>query len=610
MLYPSLKPYSEKYRICDGFSGMSRTSLVPEGSFYDCLNLSALALPLMGIREKRGILRDSEGGEVFYFDSTPITAARVINSKICICTEQSVYIDGVKIEDARLQKTDGVRSIVPFGRDLFICPDALFIKEVDGGFSVTCCNKSFHYSDNVTAGWCTADSTEVFPHYFGEFPSSAVAGELCAKAEGTAMALYEYTGEKWIRIQPLYIRIGCRDGVEGILPGMSLNITTEERYFADGVYTVVAPLPSAVGLEGVLPASGSIENISLESRVPEMDFALEHGNRIWACRFGKGRGGEFVNELYASALGDPTAWSRFQGISTDSYAVSLGVYGAFTGAQSLGGELLFFKENHIIRVTGDTPSEFTVTAFPARGVEAGQSGSITPLNERVFYKSSRGITVFDGAFPSDISDSLGDGEFTDCVGGAVQGRYYCAATYKNERRIYVYDTATRQWFSENDPASTVFMLSDGRSLYFLGLADAESFGYSLTAESFKAVGEREIGFAPGKRYRFYEEDEICWFAETGESENTAYPYRKTVRSIKLKVSLKDESRLSLLVKTDRDDEFRRVLLLDRPTDGVYSAHVNTIPCHSLRLRFEGKGDVKVYSYSIAQRNSAEVTRIE
>ncbi len=610
MFYPILKKTQEKYRICDSFSGMSRTSRVPEGSFYDCMNLSADKLPLVGIREKRGILRDSLGQSVFYFDSTPVTAVRMINSKICVCTERSVFIDGIKL-DAELSPITGRRTVVPFGRDFYICPDALFIKERDDGYSVTECNKSFTLSDNVTAGWCFEDSTEISPSYFGHFPDSAAVGDYCVIPEGGAMTLYEYTGDKWIDIAPMFIRIGCRDGTEGIAAGMSLYVTGAENYFSDGTYTVRSVDPSAVVLEGILTAEGRINSITLESRVPRMDFAAEHNNRIWGCRFGENEKGEFVNELYASALGDPSAWKRFQGISTDSYIVSLGVHGEFTGAVSLGGELLFFKENTIIRVTGDTPSEFTVSTFPARGVEKGASDSITPLNERVFYKNGSGITVYDGAFPVSISASLGNEVFSRCTGAGAHGRYYCAMTDRTgQRRIYVYDTASSQWFPEDDSGNTVFVFSRGRAVYFLGLADGENYGYTLTAAVFDTVKDSPIRFSSREVCRFYEEEQTEWFAQTGDSENTAYPYKKSVRSIKLKVSLKENSEFSLLVKTDRDTQFRRVLFLDSPTDGVYSAHVNTLPCHSLRLRFEGKGDVTVHSYSTAQRVSAEVRAVE
>ena len=610
MFYPVLKKTQEKYRICDRFSGMSRTARVPEGSFYDCMNLSSHRLPLAGVREKRGILRDSHGESVFYFDSTPVTAVRMINSKLCVCTERSVYIDGQRL-DAELSPLTGKRTVVPFGRDLYICPDALFIKEREDGYSVVECNKSFTLSDNVTVGWCFEDSTELTPSYFGNFPDRAVIGDYCIIAEGGAMTLYEYTGDKWISIAPMFIRIGCRDLPDGIAPGMSLTVTTEEKYFPDGTYTVRNVDPSAVVLEGIVKSEGRLGSITLESRVPRMDFAAEHNNRIWGCRFGENDKGEFVNELYASALGDPTAWSRFQGISTDSYAVSLGVHGEFTGAVSLGGELLFFKENTIIRVTGDTPSEFSVSTFPARGVESGASDSITSLNERVLYKNGAGITVYDGAFPVSISAALGNEVFSHCTGAGAQGRYYCAMTDSSgQRRIYVFDTASSQWFSEDDARNTVFAFSWGRAVYFLGLADAENYGYTLTAAAYGTVSGSELRFSSSARCRFYEEDEVCWFAETGDSENTAYPCKRSVRSIKLKVSLKEDSEFSLLVKTDRDSEFRRVLFLEGATDGVYSAHVNTLPCHSLRLRFEGKGDVTVHSYSAAQRISSEVRAVE
>ena len=190
---------------------------------------------------------------------------------------------------------------------------------------------------------------------------------------------------------------------------------------------------------------------------PPLDYAVEHNNRIWGCRYGANGDGDFVNELYACALGDPTEWQQFDGISTDSYCVSLGCSGAFTGACRLGGDVIFFKEDHIIRVSGDFPSDFTVVTMPADGAEQGAYRSIVNVNERVFYKSRQGITVYDGALPYCVSAALGERRFTDVCAGTAAGRYYFAGTAPDGgRNIYVYDTAHGIWYKEDDRRNTCF----------------------------------------------------------------------------------------------------------------------------------------------------------
>ena len=177
------------------------------------------------------------------------------------------------------------------------------------------------------------------------------------------------------------------------------------------------------------------QGVTVRRAVPEMDFVVEAQNRLWGCRYGSNAAGDFVNELYACALGDPTVWDRYDGVSTDSYCVSLGCSGAFTGVCKLGGDVLFFKEDSIIRVGGETPADFTVTVTPAEGAENGAFRSVVNVNDRVFYKSRSGITVFDGVLPYCVSEALGERRFTDVCAGTVGGRYYFAGTNpEGERR--------------------------------------------------------------------------------------------------------------------------------------------------------------------------------
>ena len=54
----------------------------------------------------------------------------------------------------------------------------------------------------------------------------------------------------------------------------------------------------------------TLPRTSIHRLVPDLDFVVENGNRLWGCRYD----GQ-VNEIYASCLGDFTNWWRFDGVA-------------------------------------------------------------------------------------------------------------------------------------------------------------------------------------------------------------------------------------------------------------------------------------------------------
>ena len=108
--------------------------------------------------------------------------------------------------------------------------------------------------------------------------------------------------------------------------------------------------------------------VTVKRSVPDMDFVIESGNRLWGCKYGY-VDGKTVNEIYASKLGDFKNWNCFMGISTDSYAASCGTDGQWTGAITHLGYPLFFKENCLHKVYGTFPSNFQIQTTTCRGVQ-------------------------------------------------------------------------------------------------------------------------------------------------------------------------------------------------------------------------------------------------
>ena len=213
------------------------------------------------------------------------------------------------------------------------------------------------------------------------------------------------------------------------------------------------------------------QTVQLERRVPDLDFVTECDNRVWGCSSRE-------NVIYACKLGDPTNWFSYRGIAADSYAVTVGSDGAFTGAATCMGYALFFKENTLHKLCGTKPSDFQLTSLRCRGVAKNAARSLCVLNETLYYLSPDGVMAWDGSIPTKVSAVLDASRLANvqsAVGGALDGRYYLhisrTAGTQGQTRLLVYDTERGLWHEEDvcscDMASTggQLYLWDGQALW-------------------------------------------------------------------------------------------------------------------------------------------------
>ena len=205
------------------------------------------------------------------------------------------------------------------------------------------------------------------------------------------------------------------------------------------------------------------EGVKVERRVPDLEYLTECDNRVWGCSSRE-------NVIYACKLGDPTNWFSYRGIAADSYAVTVGSDGPFTGAATCMGYALFFKENTLHKLYGSKPSDFQLTSLRCRGVAKNAARSLCVLNETLYYLSPDGVMAWDGSIPTKVSGVLDSGRLSNvqsAVGGALDGRYYLhiarAAAGEGVARLLVYDTERALW-SEEDVCSYE-MTSTGGQLY-------------------------------------------------------------------------------------------------------------------------------------------------
>lgn len=207
-------------------------------------------------------------------------------------------------------------------------------------------------------------------------------------------------------------------------------------------------------------------SLTLSRNMPDMDFLCQNENRLWGCK---------DDTIYSSKLGDIFNWNVFDGISTDSYAVSVGSAGEFTGCCSFLGYPVFMKEEHIYKVYGDKPSNFQVMASASLGTAKGCHNSFAIAGETLFYMSRVGIVAYNGGVPSPISEAFGQIHYIDAVGGSDGLRYYVSMRddTTNVWTLFVYDTRNGIWHKEDYTRilkfgwnDRLYMLSsDGRLLF-------------------------------------------------------------------------------------------------------------------------------------------------
>ena len=256
------------------------------------------------------------------------------------------------------------------------------------------------------------------------------------------------------------ISISTLDG-DDIITALALP-EKSDRYY--GSWTVLRSGTAWQSLDGKVTENEAADApVKAERRVPDLDFVTEQGNRVWGCS-------RKENSIYACALGDPTNWYSYRGIASDSYAVSVGSDGAFTGAASCLSYILFFKENCIHKLYGSKPSDYQMSSVRCRGVAAKAAGSLCVIAETLYYLSPDGVMAWSGSLPAKVSGALDTGKLTAAdwaMGGQLDARYYLylhrRADGDGSGRLLVYDTEKGLWHEES-PAGTE-MVSTGQQLY-------------------------------------------------------------------------------------------------------------------------------------------------
>lgn len=305
--------------------------------------------------------------------------------------------------------------------------------------------------------------------------------------------------------------------------------------------------------------------------MPKMDYICEKDNRLFGvCNCD--------NTVVASKLGQPFNFMYFSGTSLDSYSVEVGSDGEFTGIAPYSSGVVLFKERFLHMLYGSKPSMYRLEGIETYGCQKGCSDSICALGGRIYYRSPRGINVFDGSYPSCISRCLGEEKYYDAVAADDDRRYYVSmADSGGKRLMYVYDTVTGFWHIE-DSAGAVSLCELGGDVY--------------------------IAY-PGKVQRIGDgEGNVSWFAVFGPFDFST-ENKKVISSVSLRYKLPRGSSMCIEVACD-EGGFEVMKEIYYSTDTVVSCDIPIKRCSEFSLRICGKGDVQVRGLSIRLRESTGV----
>ena len=580
MKYPTLNVQASSRQVIDAFGGYNHRLRIGEGEFYDMKNLSSANYPILSPRGQRGV-----------YASPALPLGMVAKDTLC-------YVDGSKFVMDQYSVDMGLNSeektLVSMGAYVIILPDKKYINTADitdfGNIEATVTT-----AGDVSFTLCRLDGDDYTAAYTqSSEPSNPENMALWIDTSTTPHTLKQWsdTSGMWVSIATTYIRISATgigvpfEKYDGItisgLKDVTLTDTSGDEIYdggqlaaLDGSAIVWDKGDDFIVVVGILDVTRTITNaITIKRSMPSMDYVVEANNRLWGCRYGVADNGEGVNEIYASKLGDFRNWNCFMGISTDSYAASLGTDGQFTGAITHLGYPLFFKEGFLHKVYGNYPSNFQVQTTACRGVQRGCSRSLAIVNEILYYKARGAVCAYDGSLPTEISAALGDVQYFEAVGGAHGNKYYLSMKdSSNLWHLFVYDTAKGMWHHEDNTHADCFC-SCREEMYFIDHAD----------KKIRTV------FGGGTK----DTKPVEWMAETGvigvDSPDKKYLSRLTVR-----MWLDIGTQVYFFVQYDSGGEWEHLFTMTGNSLRSFAVPIRPKRCDHLRIRIVGEGDAKIYS---------------
>lgn len=568
---PYLQQRGRNRSITTDFRGLNLSQGIGDGEWAWMQNMDTREYPAVARRQKR-------------------VHVATLNKPNGLCaTDRLCFVDGVKFYYNGFyygDVEDSEKTLVPMGAKIAIFPDKKL-------FDTTTLSFTDMEQKNVSSGTVSVTLAKGDGTPYGEYtegdtaPENPENGQLWLDTSGDAPVMKTWSEAQglWVAETTTYVLVSATGLGQGLkaLDGVTVSGLEESGLNGDWILTDAGP--DYILFTGILQkALTQAGEVRVERTCPEMDFVVEKDNRLWGCSSAD-------HEIYCCKLGDPTNWRAYQGVATDSYAVTVGTPGPFTGAAVSGSAVIFFKENCLHRVYGTQPSNFTVYVDNLRGVQQGCHKSAVRVNEYLYYKSVFDVCVYADSEVAGISAALGTESYKNAVAGVCGSRLYLSMEdQEGAWQLLVYDTAAGVWTREDGTHAMGF--ASCLTETFMLRADGELYAL-LPGEYNKDF------FMVGSDYTVYAQEEtdeeVSWELRTGEILREL-PDHKYIGKIQLYLELDPGARAEVALRRD-GGAWEKVQELSGGDQRRCTLPIYPRRCDRMEIRLTGVGHARLVNWS-------------
>ena len=556
-MLPYLAGSAAKREMQREFRGLNRRAGAAENEFAAMENMTGSQYPLLAPRDPRGKARGLKK-----------LNGMLGGAALCLVDGTDFLYDG----NVYGQVTDSEKLLVRMGAKILIFPDKQAFDTETRSFSAL--------DNHVTVSGVKvvpllADGTALGTVTEGDAPpTEAENGAFWLDTRDKQLKQYSTAQEQWAAVTGTKLALQAVGIGVGFRAGDGVRIRGTGLAELEDVCLLEKVADNEVQVTGLLSRERYIdEHVTLDRDVPDLVLAAELNNRVWGVEADS-------QEIRACKLGDPTNWNVYAGVATDSYAVSVGSDGVFTGICSFMGYVLFLKEGWLHKLYGTKPADFQLTATLARGVEAGAWRTLCPVGDTLYYKGTDGVYAYDGSLPVRVSWDWDELARKGLSAAEDRGRYVIGlkdATGAGE--VLVYDPAHGMWHRE-----------DGICVPGMARAAGETW---MADETHLVLWSRNGTLLAGLADSVME-DAVRWRAETADW-NQKRPDKVALVKLMLRAYLEEGTELTVEVQYDADKVWHRAAQVIGTGKGTMEIPVFPRRCDHFRLALSGVGGAVIYS---------------
>ena len=586
MRFPTLQEVSKYRDMTTVFGGYNHQISCQEGQFFDMQNMTSKYFPVLSPRQNRGIVK------------TFTKPQGILDKEDLWWVDNNVlYKNGEAQDIGNVKLLDGEKVLAKMGAYIIIMPDKVWCKTNTKDSTIECGYMENKYEmksvDRVSFSICEASGKVITWHdseYYKNNEPKDGNYMMSTTSEGKpSLKVYSGTTGIWMTVASTYIQIS-REGIgKDFEKGDGVKITSYGSGALDSVLIndegdgirstntyIVDRTDDSISIPGIVNSNFSTiytMRLTVERKVPDMAFITECNNRLWGCSTDG-------HEVYCCKLGDVKNWNCYTGLSTDSWAATIGSDGKFTGAITYLGYPIFFKEDSLLKIAISSTGAHQTKETMCRGVQNGSYRSLCILNENLYYKATNGICGYNGSLPYSISDELGDVNYYDAVAGAIGDKYYVSMRDKsNEYSLLVYDTKNGIWCKEDNTKVLSFCRYKDE-LYYIDGGD----------NTMKSVGGTLLYDVPEKAT----EKTVDWYVESGAIGYSS-PDNKYVGRINIRITLEFGTNVDFYLQYDSCGEWEHKFNMSGTGTRTYSIPIIPKRCDHFRYKIKGKGACKIHS---------------